>query len=52
MNSGRSEAKDHCGGPSGRTGRAGEGGEGMGEGLNYWTSCHVQPELPRHNLGL
>lgn len=46
MNSGRSEAKDHCGGLRERTGRAGEDGEGMGEGLSYRTSCHVQLNCP------
>lgn len=46
MSSGRSEAKDHCGGLRGRTGRAGEDGEGMGEGLSYRTSCHVQLNCP------
>lgn len=46
MNSGRSEAKDHCGRLRGRTGRAGEDGEGMGEGLSYRTSCHVQLNCP------
>lgn len=48
MNSGRSEAKDHCGGRRGRTERAGE--DGGGTQLQDQLPCAA--ELPRHNLRL